>query len=442
MLFRSHIIFEFTRTHERAFIDGHLMIEAPNLRPGPLVGLLHLSFRGGALVRSVRVLGDGAQKSPAYPIPARKRTDYFLEAAVDFTDDLIPGPFDEAMFDAYFKELASWGTKRVQWIFNGRHDEGLLDHWPIGINQHVEQTRAHVGELLAAGVKSAHRHGLELHAIIKPLDMAFYVSHGDATDAAKSISRIPRIGGPVAWAAHFAAKRRDLLMARRPGAFGPSINDVLTRIDLVKEDDRPAAISSRDVQILVSDDNTNYTLYTGPITRIDVVENYPEYRHTPDGPRPTSRRRNCRVIRLENLDIRAKYIALIVPSRGGTFTNRLLDLVHVFGPRGEETRMTLGLLNRTADIHGQWSKAQPIDQIGVEFDHFPGSPVNGCTGGFDAIRTLVTLDDGARPATHRSTGRNERNRLHAAKPGSKRTDRKSTRLNSSHSSVSRMPSSA
>lgn len=392
------IVFEFTRTQQRAFIDGQLMVESPNRRGEPLVGLLHLSFSGNALVRNIRILGDHALKQPAYPVHPRKHDGFLLEAAVDFPDDLIPGPFNEAMFDDYFKEIASWGTKRVQWIFNGRYEEGQLDHFPIGINKYVEQTRQHVGELLEAGVKAAHRHGLEIHAIIKPLDMAFHVTHGESSEIARQHGRIPRIGGPVTWATHFAAQRRDLLMARRPGNFGPSINDTFTRIDLVKEDDRPAAISARDVHILVSDDNTTYQLFTSPIARIDTVEDYPVYRHTPSGPRPTAQLRRSRVIRLENLDIRAKYVALIVPVRSGSFTNRFMDMVHVFGPRGEETRLTYGLVNRTSDIHGQWSKAQPLDQIGIEFDHYPGTPSNAATCGFDGLHAFHTLDEGARPA--------------------------------------------
>lgn len=392
------LVFDFNLEQMQTAVDGQPILSAPNRRGQVLAGGVHLAFQGGCLIRGIRVFGDGEHATPPYPATPKQNNEYFLEAAVDFTDDLICAPYSAAMYDAYFAELAAWGTRRVHWIFNGRREEGQLDNWPLGADVHAAETMDQVGELFEAACRSAHRHGLQIFAIFKPFDMGFALSYGEGTPEAKARGRLPRIGGPIGWITHFAAAHRELLMARRPGAFGEPENQVFQRIDLVKEDDGPAAISPQDVLLLVSDDNVTYRPYAGPIRRLETVEDYPLYAHTPSGPRPTAAMRRCRVIRLEGLQLTEKYTALVVRGNEKSFANRLLDLLHVYGEKDEEHRLTYAAQIRSGDYHYAYGKRNPFDGTGLEFDHYPGSPTAGSGGGFDGIRANFVLDGGNGPA--------------------------------------------
>jgi hypothetical protein len=73
------------------------------------------------------------------------------------------------------------------------------------------------------------------------------------------------------------------------------------------------------------------------------VEEYPIWEHTASGGRPTGASRRARVLRFDNLQVRSRYVALSVDSKAESFANSLVNLIHVFGPRGELRQLTLGL---------------------------------------------------------------------------------------------------
>lgn len=389
--------FDFTRDTIAASVDGVTVIRAANPRGGEadwvFAGGVHMAIRGECVISRVAVLGEGALNQPLHPAPPRTRSDYFLEAAIDITDDLIPCPFDERMFDAYFAELASWGVVRTPWIFNGLRSEGQLDAFPLGIAANAAATMDRIGELFAAGVRAAHRHGIAVDAIIKPFEMGFATTLPHGSAAAKLRGRLDLIGGRVEWITHFAAAQRDLMTARRPDTFGKAVNDLVTRIDLVKEDDRPAAVSPDDVLIFVSDDNATYRPYTGPVQRGELVENREVYLHIPSGPRATRERRSARVLRFDGLQIRERFVALAVNGTSGSFTNRLVDLLHVYGPGGEERMLTLACKIRSGNFENGRDKL--FTRNGLEFDQYYGSPSAGAFGGFNGMNEPFRLDAGA-----------------------------------------------
>jgi hypothetical protein len=243
-----------------------------------------------------------------------------------------------------------------------------------------------VGDIFTAAARQAHRQNLAFIGILKPFDMAIHVqSWPPLSEAARTRGRIERIGCTYGWATRLAACNQHLLMARKPAAHGPALNRSWTRIDLVKEDDQESLLKPGDIEILVSDDNDTYRPWTRAFQASETVEAYPVYASRPSGFAPTGETRRCRVIRLEGLDIREPFLALRVEKAGRTFTNRLCDLVHVFGEAGEETRLTFGLALRRAgsDLQG-----------GVEFDRYPGSPTSAWTSGGDGVVTPLALDRG------------------------------------------------
>lgn len=400
----SHlVVFELAEGRWRALVDGVEAVDGDDPKPAPVFGSLQLGFWNDCLVHRVRIFGEQPLAAPVYSCPPRKRDDFILEVCVDFPDDLMHAPFDARMLDEMFTEFTRWGVKRCHWIHYGPMNEGWWDHSELGAGENAHKTAAKVGDIFAAAVKASHAHGIELYGLIKPFDMGFWTSFGEGTSDAKKHGRLLRIGGPVGWVTHFVAQHPELLMARKPGTFGDAENDVFTRIDLVNEDAAPVAFGVNNVRIFVSDDNATYRPYAGPVTRSEVVEDYPVWEHTTSGGRPTGQTRRSRVMRFTDLAIRNKYVALAVNERAGSFHNALINLLHVFGPKGEERRLTYGLKPREGEstVEGTFTKEifdghhpdASFLKYGLEFDRWDGTPT-ACLPGVEGIRQRVALDAG------------------------------------------------
>jgi len=246
----------------------------------------------------------------------------------------------------------------VSWIDLGRAADGYFDFAPLGIAEHAKETMRNVGDIFSTAVEHAHSHGLEFVGILKPYDMAIHgISWSPNSEEGKKNGRIHRIGVSAGWATHMAEENQHLIMARKPSAWGPARNSVWTRLDLVKEDDAPATISPNDVSFIVSDDNERFRPYEGRVVRHELIEDYSIYRSTPSGPVPTERRRRARVFRFEGLAIQEPFFAIQVKGGARSFSNRLCDLVHLFGEKGEEDRLTYGLSARREDHASRFNHA-------------------------------------------------------------------------------------
>jgi hypothetical protein len=334
-------------------------------------------------------LGEGELIAPLYDIQPKTNDDFFLEVCVDPFDDLIPAAFNCNTFDELFAELKSWGTRRVQWIYYGKREDGWWDHSTWGVPKNAAQTYDNVGDIFKVAVESAHAHGLEIYGLLKPFDMGLRASYGEGTPEALECGRVPMVGGPVGWVTKFVAEHRELIMSRKPDVYGDAENEVFTRIDLVKDDDGPCAFSVDDIEILVSDDNATYRPYTGPVTRHEAVEDYPVYVHTASGAKKTEQTISARVFKFDGLEIHSKYFALAVSSREGSFNNNPTNMIHVFGELGEESKLTYGYMERL----GPSGEALPFREHGVEFDSNPMVTAI-CAGGYDAIRAYFPFDSG------------------------------------------------
>ena len=312
------------------------------------------------------------------------RPDFQLHVCVDFFDDLIAAPFTREMFGALFGEFKSWGVARCDWMYYGGRKGGLWDFAPLGVAEHAAATFENVGDVFATAVDAAHAHGIDLYGLVKPFDMGC-LYHRPGGREGQRLARVQRIGGGVGWVCRFVAEHPELLMARRPEAWGDARNSTFTQIDLVKEDDAPCAFGVADIDIHFSDNNVAYEPYTGPVRTRETVEEYPAYAQTPSGMRPTGGTRRTRVMRLDGLSIDAPFVALSVAGREASFTHRLGDLVHVFGEQGEEQRFTLGCAVRKGD--GDFRKR------GIEYGFDPGTPTAIRTQ-YSTIVVPFTLDAG------------------------------------------------
>lgn len=393
------LVFTWAAAGMTASVNGVELLATANLRRSARAGSFQMGFRG-CVVRRVAVYGV-----PEAEISADIRAlgdDYPLEVTVDFNDDLMACAWSHRTFDALFTELKAWGTRRVSWIDLGRAEDAYFDHAPLGIAEHGLETQREVGDIFTTAVETAHRHGIELIGILKPFDMAIHgLSWPPQSEIARQYARIHRIGGSTGWATRMAQEHQHLLTARKPSNTGPAIHDVWTRIDLVKDDDAPAAIAPADITLIISDDNETFRPYDGPLCVDEVIEDYSIYQLTPSGPRPTGETRRCRIFRFHGLELREPYVALQVAGGARSFANRLCDLVHVFGPAGEERRLTYGLSPRrlvwgaqflSAPGEGNSSAVGP--RGGFEYNRYPGTPSSYLASGGDGLNTPLALDRG------------------------------------------------
>jgi hypothetical protein len=399
------IVFEWDAQQMRASVGEVVIIACDNMRHSAQAGGLQLGLRG-CIVKRVRALGEAMPDPASLPKPIDRQ--YPLDVTVDFNDDLIPVDWTHNTFKALFSELKSWGASTVSWIDLGRAEDDYFSHAPYGIGVNAQRTMENVGDIFSCAVSHAHAQDLQFIGILKPFDMAIMgLTYPPSSEMAIKHGRVRRIGGTTLWSTRMAEENQHLIMARKPSAHGPAINKTWTRIDLVKEDDAAAALSINDISVIVSDDNESYCPYDGPITRSELVIDYPVYRCTPSGAKSTNELRRSRVYRLENLHLTQPFVAIEVRGNRRSFTNRLCDLVHVFGEAGEETRVTYGLSPRKADhvakfMDGPGSNTTDSKTAtasgpagGFEYNRYPGSPTNSYTSGGDAINTPLALDRGA-----------------------------------------------
>lgn len=398
------LTFHWSGARFAAAVDGREIVAADNLRQSARAGTLQLGFRN-CVVRSIGACGV-AETAGLATVPQETcaiETGYPLEVTVDFNDDLMACAWTQETFNALFAELKSWGTRRVSWIDLGRARDGYFDFAPLNIGPHAEDTMREVGDIFTTAVETAHRHDIELIGLFKPFDMAIAgYTFPPHSEPALRHGRIHQIGGSTCWATHMAADNQDLVMARRPDAHGAARQKVWTRIDLVKEDDRPSEITAHDIRLLVSDNNEFFRPYDGPIKIIETIEDYPLYKTTPSGPRPDGHSRRARVIRLDQLQLCSPFVAIEVHGVRRSFVNTLLNLVHIYGAGGEETHFTYGLTPRKADhmalFHQSPAEVQGESvgpQGGFEFNRYPGSPSSALTCSNDAIQLPLALDRGA-----------------------------------------------
>lgn len=377
---------------------GDVTVIAGSLPDGAMPGgSVQLMFAAGCSIVRVRIEAAG-QVDRSSPRADRKPFD--LEVAVDFLDDLHYAAYTPETFEQMFDIYARWGIRRVHWIYDGGLKHGFVEDAHVNIWEHYQRTCANLGgEVLPHVVRLAHERNIELYGVFKPFEMAHALCTVPAcTDAARRIGKIPRVGGPVYWVSRFVRNRRDLIMRRKPGAFGPAGAKPVRRIDLVKDDERPAAFPAEQLRLFVSDDNRTYRPYAGPIQFSEVVEDCPVWEHTSSGGRPSGATRRCRVLRMTGLDLTARYFAVAAPSRRASFAHTLVNLVHVFTDDGEDRMLTYGIQQRVPKLEydiatAMRSRGDGMDftSSGIEFDVLPGTP-SACLTGFDAIRERYAID--------------------------------------------------
>jgi len=397
---RHTIRFEFNRGQISATCDDLPLVDVKQPSLNAMAHKFSLQIWQTCRVHQIRVEGEQPLAEPRYSRPPRQDRPFELEVAVDFMDDMHYAPYTESMFEQLFDEYKRWGVRRVHWMYKGGIKHGMWEDAHVNIWENFQQTVQNIGgEVFPHAIKLARERGIEVYGLWKPFELAqMLCSVPHDCDAAKRIGKLKRVGGWIYWASQDVRQRRDLIMRRKPTASGPAENEVFHRIDLVKEDDRPAGFGVNGLRIYVSDDNHTYRPYEGPLSAEELIEDYPVWEHTPSGGRPTGQVRRARVMRLDNLKLISPFFVITTPSHSRSFCNTLINLIHVFGERGEERMLTFGLSQRVPQLQYDISSAlssrgdgQDFLAAGVEFDCLPSTP-SACLPAYDAIRLRHALD--------------------------------------------------
>ncbi|MBD3377932.1 hypothetical protein GF406_23080 [candidate division KSB1 bacterium] len=224
--------------------------------------------------------------------------------------------------DDLHKALVKLGVTRHQWMFSPMFGS-LYENYP------------HQFDLLAEAADSAHAHGLEFYAIIKPFESGGYGDFYPHTlPFPPKAPAFKDIRGINPFADRFASAHPHLNMKRRPGT--SHCHEPVTEIRLIKRDDNPTRIESRHLSLWTSATNNHFTRYTGPLFFREIVE--PRYRFP--------YWKNCRILSLSGLELPQdhKYflIKCSVADNEGTFGNEMGSILELVGSGGQLLPHTLG----------------------------------------------------------------------------------------------------
>lgn len=270
-------------------------------------------------------LGGAAASLPTTAAPARtspsagKR----LVATTDYVDNMLECGchYDRAKLDGLHRYLASIGVTRHQWIVDTIWN--VYERNPPGI------------DLLAEAVASAHAHGLEFYAQLKPFEGGGFGEPLPLTfPFPPGVIALRDIRGIFPHARPFVAAHPEMCLQRRPGGAGWHGPPVTIR--LVKANQQTTRIRPEHLSLWTSSTNNRFARYEGPVSFRETVEWRPTF---PGG-------RQCRILHLTGLQLPTahRYILLrcALADDEGDFTNEGGNLVELEGRDGGALPFILG----------------------------------------------------------------------------------------------------
>ena len=239
-----------------------------------------------------------------------------LLATTDYYDNILNCQcfFDRARLDELHKYLSSIGVTRHQWIVDTIWN--IYEDHPSGF------------DILTEAADSAHAHGLEFYAEIKPFEGG---GVGDTFPHSlpfpKGVIALRDMRGIFPIARPFVARNPHLCLKRRPGTF--DVRGPVSAIRLVKGDDKPTRIRPGHLSIWTSSSNNRFLRNDSPLSFHESVEWRPCF--------PTSKQ--CRILHIEGLQIPADHNYILVRCSGtdgsGDFTNERGSIIELADTHGE-----------------------------------------------------------------------------------------------------------
>jgi len=256
-----------------------------------------------------------------------------LFATTDFTDNFYDESFmTRKQLDELHKNLASLGVTRHQWIVDSIWT--IYDKYPLNF------------DLLAEAVKSAHKYGIELYALIKTFEdggFGYLLPHTmpfpkDAV-AFKDMRGIHLLARP------FAARHPEMCLKRKTGTY--EFKGPVTAIRLVKDSETPTRVKKEHLSIYTSATNNRFKKYNGPVSFRESVEWRPGF----------TKWKQCRILHLENLKIPKDHAFILIrcslSDEKGDFSNENGKILELVGSDGKKIPHIIGKRSITFDYHNK-----------------------------------------------------------------------------------------
>ena len=267
-----------------------------------------------------------------------KELPFLLSATVDFPDDVGRGAYTHQLLDEMMVQLKSLGVRRVYWLYYGDIDPD--SDWATASFAHGygPETLERIGEPVSAAVPVAHRHGLEIYAVVKPYDLfGGWGTYPEGSPEANA-TNVKRIGATVRDVDPFLERHPHALIRRRPFGGPPDLLALpVKRIRLLKMDDSPTRIRKENLEIWTSPENYRYQRVDADFTLEEAVEPSPREVRDSFDTVVTAKGAPVRTLTLEGLDLTHPYVVITTnfKDQEGDFRNTALGMVEAYGPGPE-----------------------------------------------------------------------------------------------------------
>lgn len=263
--------------------------------------------------------------SSGQPIVHAEETkpDFRMEVLVDFVDDVLLAtePVTAQHIDALMKQLSEWGIRRVSWAYYGDGHGGYVapteyaDTPPMKWANYVA-TYQGLGNPLKVAVEAGHRHNIEVYAYFKPYETGAALLFPEGSPDAKSMGKLPHLGGQLPWLEPFVIAHPELRIKRRTDDLPADLETkAIHTIRLVKGNDAPTRITKEHLQIWTSKNNWQYQRKQVDFQFADAVEKIGG--------------RSMRVVTLSGLNLVDKFVLVTTDFEQGQpdFVNSGLQLM-------------------------------------------------------------------------------------------------------------------
>jgi len=232
----------------------------------------------------------------------KSRRPFKVGLTVDIVDDVIMAPYTPEGLQAEMDLYASCGLKRIYWI----------DYTPPWLQSHknfpdlvrdARQSEKQCGDLLYAGVKAAHKAGMEVVGIYKPYDL----------------------GG--------RAEPEECIMRAHPDWFREPCYPITSL--RIYSTERVDASGKPDLRLWVSNDNVCYRPYRGPATVSLGSERRPHCTWSPAGNLPEEGSYRNWFLEISDLTVRSPYLAIELPPGDLRLSHRAHALVEARDSDGQ-----------------------------------------------------------------------------------------------------------
>ena len=263
-----------------------------------------------------------------------RQSSFLLSATVDFPDDVRYGLYSFELLDELMVQLRSLGVSRIYWLYY--YDIDPDSDWAGTIFQRMKygaDTLKAIGEPLKAAVPSAHKHGMELYAVLKPYHTGTWGSYPEGSPEAEA-AEIKRIGDTPVQAIPFVERHPHTRIRRRPLKAPPDLQSLpVKKIRLLKKDDSPTRIRRENLEIWTSLDNYRYQQRDVAFTLKEKVEPAPREVRDYYGNLVTAQGAAVRTLTLEGLHLTDPYILITTNFKDekGDFRNTALGMLEVYG---------------------------------------------------------------------------------------------------------------